>query len=424
MDAKEKEILWLTCIAHALTHFFEVLLPAVTIFVYQDLRTEMPTLRITTVIQVGTMMYLLYGLLALAWGPVADRFGAKYALAAGMFFSGAGYIVAGLAHSIAAMWVAFAVVGVGIAAYHPAGLALISKTISQRGRALGINGICGTIGFMTAPLFGGICGYVYGWRITFVIAGIIGIVAGLSMFLLRGRENRDTEKTVVAPVAGDKSMFYFAIFCIAMAVNGIVYRGNIIAMPLVFEENMASVMGWLDNRTWLGIDGIGGRDGEIMTLGATLLLTFVYTFGMVGQKLGGMAADRYDLRWAYFGFFSVASLPLLGIGMLSGWPLVAAAAIFITFSLGTQPIENSLVARLTPPRWRSTFYAVKFIFVFGVGTLAVYIVSGAKNVWGTGSVYYILSLAMVLLLLLIGGLIYISRETNLHQRQAKPAVMS
>ena len=80
------------------------------------------------------------------------------------------------------------------------------------------------------------------------------------------------------------------------------------------------------------------------------------------------------MRWAYLTFF-VSALPfLLLMTMLQGLPLVVVAGGFVLFSLGMQPIENSLVAVLSPPRWRSVTYGVKFTLVFGAGSLAVYMV--------------------------------------------------
>ena len=36
-----------------------------------------------------------------------------------------------------------------------------------------------------------------------------------------------------------------------------------------------------------------------------------------------------------------------------------------------QPLENTLVARLTPPELHSSAYGLKFVLTFGVGALSV-----------------------------------------------------
>ena len=63
--------------------------------------------------------------------------------------------------------------------------------------------------------------------------------------------------------------------------------------------------------------------------------------------------------------------------LLGGLPLVGSAAAFVFFSLGMQPIENSLFARYAPPHRRATVYGLKFVCTFGVGSLAVWLVRWA-----------------------------------------------
>src|SRR5690606_36870016 len=95
--------------------------------------------------------------------------------------------------------------------------------------------------------------------------------------------------------------------------------------------------------------------------------------------------------------FHLCSLPaLLAMTLLAGWPLVASAGLFVFFSLGMQPIENSLLAHYTPPRRRATIYGIKALCVFGVGSLAVWLVRWAIEFGGL--TYAILCLAGVVML--------------------------
>ncbi|HCN07623.1 MAG TPA: hypothetical protein DIT01_06785 [Lentisphaeria bacterium] len=414
----ERQIIQFTCAAHFLTHFFELLLPSVTMFLYRDLKASIPDLEISTVLEVGTMMYLLYGLLALVWGPIADRFGAKLALGLGMIFAGIGYIIAGAATGIPQLWIAFAFVGIGIAAYHPAGIGLISKTIRERGRALGINGVWGTLGIASAPFVGGIGGFYFGWRALFVTVGIFGLIAGTIMFCVKGREARDVERTTVDALPSGTAVNCFLVICLSMCLSGIVYRGNMLVLPIHFEENIGAIIAWLNQQSWFGIETITGKDGKEKTLGATMLLTGAYLIAIPGQRIAGRIADRYDLRWSYLFFYGLSLPGLLGLAMFSGFPVIIAAGAFVLFGIGMQPIENSLVARLTPPRWRSTFFAIKFVLVLGLSFVAVYIVGYTMERWNTAAVYWVLSALMVGVVAIISLVIFISRDISVHQRQA------
>src|SRR6185503_7274226 len=77
----------------------------------------------------------------------------------------------------------------------------------------------------------------------------------------------------------------FVLLCVAAMLGGLSYRGNTLIQPAYFAER---------------VPGLG--------FGATTSL--VYLFGIGGQYLGGILADRRDLRWLYFGFHAL-SLPAL-----------------------------------------------------------------------------------------------------------------
>ncbi len=134
--------------------------------------------------------------------------------------------------------------------------------------------------------------------------------------------------------------------------------------------------------------------------------------GIFGQMLGGKLADRFDLRYAYLAVHA-ASVPfLLAMAWTTDYVLAACAAMYVFFSLGMQPIENSLVAALTPARWRSTSFAIKFILVFGVGATAVHLVGKVKAAYSLEAVYVFLAAVAFLLVSSILGVIIASRKIH------------
>ncbi|MFQ5601407.1 MAG: hypothetical protein ACE5G2_12755, partial [Candidatus Krumholzibacteriia bacterium] len=82
---------------------------------------------------------------------------------------------------------------------------------------------------------------------------------------------------------------------------------------------------------------------------------------------------------------------------------------FVLFSLGMQPIENSLVARFTPERWRSTSYGVKFVLNLGVGSLAVFAVTALQKDGEFALVYLVLGAVVGLVCAATGLLLHRSR---------------
>jgi FSR family fosmidomycin resistance protein-like MFS transporter len=97
------------------------------------------------------------------------------------------------------------------------------------------------------------------------------------------------------------------------------------------------------------------------------------------------------------------------MGFLTEQPLVMAAAAYVFFALGIQPIENSLIAKFTPQKWRSTGYGISSVLIFGVGALAVYLVGWVKDQWYLGAVYLVSGGFIALIIL---GIIVLIRATR------------
>jgi hypothetical protein len=75
-----------------------------------------------------------------------------------------------------------------------------------------------------------------------------------------------------------------------------------------------------------------------------------------------------------------------------------------------QPIENSLIAGITPARWRSTSYAVKFALNFGVGATVVQLIAPIKTRYSLEMVYAFLGGVVFLLAASAATMLLVSRR--------------
>jgi FSR family fosmidomycin resistance protein-like MFS transporter len=165
----------------------------------------------------------------------------------------------------------------------------------------------------------------------------------------------------------------FALLCLAALLGGFNYRANSVAQPALFSERI-----------------------DFLSYG--LATSLAMCAGIGGQYLGGRIADRFPLMTSYL-LFHLASLPMvLLIPYSTEYALFAVAGLYAFFALGMQPIENSLYAQLTPERWRSTAYGLKFTLTFGIGASAVAMVEWVAPSQGFVGVYHVLAL-------LVGGII-------------------
>lgn len=393
----ERNVLLITCPCHFLTHFFVLVFPAVTMPMVATL--GMP---LEDVVKLSFVMYLAYGLGALPAGFLVDQWQARGMLVIGLVLMGGGMLLAGAFPDPAAMAAFLGIVGAGASIYHPAGLALISRTVRQRGYAMGINGVFGNLGIASAPLLTGILTWLFSWQATFMILGAAGIVTGLLLALLRVDETVSRQSKAVA-AGGTDLVRYFLILCVGLVFAGIAYRGNMLLLPAYLELNTTFFRDLIESFSFIKPQGTG-------TLAATVLASLVLLTGIFGQILGGRLADRMDLRRAYL-LVHAASLPFIFLmAFTTEYWLALCAAMYIFFSLGMQPVENSLIAALTPTRWRSTSYAIKFVLNFGIGASAVYIIGAVKTAYSLESVYVFLSGVTLLLITSIAVLLVSSRN--------------
>jgi MFS family permease len=263
--------------------------------------------------------------------------------------------------------------------YHPVGMSLISRHIADaRGRAFGVNGVFGSAAIALTPvLTAGLCTHL-GWQTTYRVVGYAMCGVAVASAFLRIDERRDVAAVVRDPVAVTRDpqlrlpWLPLTVLFVAATLGGVSYRGMTLVQPAYFAARVPEV-------------GFG------------VATSLVYTLGIVGQYVGGRLADRHDLRRLYLAFHACSLPALLLMAALAGVPLLGVASLFVFFNVGTDPIENSLLASLIPPRWRATVFGTKFVVTFGVGSLAVWLVSWADSTGGLSLV--LLCLAGVVLLI-------------------------
>ncbi len=357
LTVNERHTLLLTGVAHFGCHLAMLIFPTVAVALARE-----EGLPLETVLGWSFAGYFIFGLGALPVGLITDRLRARWVVRVGVLGIGPAMMLVALATPGAALALALGGVGAFASVYHPAGMSLISRTIHHRGKALGINGICGNIGIAAAPVLTEWLSLNWGWRGAYTAVGGLLLVMGLLVSFRRIEEPKPGEaKRDEHHHAPFERLKLFLILMVAMTLAGLSYRASTVAQPAFFAER---------------VDFIG--------YGAAT--SIVYIMATFGQYLSGYLADRYDLRVLYMLAHGLGIPFVLAMVALSGAPLLACAAVFVFFNVGMQPIENSLVARFTPDRWRSTGYGLKFTVTFSIG---------AFSVWGVKAIIANSSIAMV-----------------------------
>ncbi len=382
----ETKILIFTSLAHFLFHYYELLLPALAIPMMLSLKLDLPS-----VLKLSFLMYLLTGIGSLPAGYLSDRLGKKNSIIIFFLGSSVSLILASFMHERTAFVLLFGMVGLFSSICHPAVMGLISVGVKNIGTALGINGVSGAIGLTSAPFIGALLNWIGGWRFAFAASGIIGLTAGIMMIISRVEEKKVRElapaKSRKTAKAKNNNIKQFIILCVIMTFGGLAYRANSLVLPSYIELNANFLSGLLGS--------FSSKLSGINTVASSVFVSIAYIFGMAGALIGGRLADRFELKRLYLTFYFAAFPISLLMAVASGFPLVMLAALYLFFTLGTQPIENSLVAKYTPEKWRSTAYGIKFILVFGISSVAVYVVGWIKAAYSLASVYNAIGIVMI-----------------------------
>lgn len=407
MNQNEKIILFIAAAGHFFTHFAMLSFPAMVMPMSRDLG-----LPVSEVVQLSFWMYFLYGVLAALWGWISDRWGHKPALGSGLIIAGAGLVLAGVYPSLSLLSASFALVGVGCSSYHPSGTALVSQGIRERGRALGISGIWGSVGMALVPFAVGMFNFLIGWRGGLVIVGVVGILLGVAGLFAPFHIDKGSDQMQTEPLDDRSARKLFLIFAVALVFGGILFRSFTLILPTFLEYRLGDISEQF--RLWVS-DNIVPIEGSTAfnTLTANIVATFVYVVAIAGQWLGGRAADRYSLKHGYFLFFLSAMPFLLAIVFFKNWIIIPASGLFVLFLLGMQPIENSLVAYLTPAKWRSIGFGLKFTLVFGAGAFGVKLVGLVEKSAGLEAVMQLNLVYNLAIVLIIGVLLLASRKITI-----------
>lgn len=352
----------LSCAGHAYAHLFEPIFFVVALVLPGEL--GLPYAEVLALIVAGKV---LYGLAAPLAGWLGDRWSTTGMIA--VYFCGLGLaaIGVGLAETPGEMLLGLTALGVFGSIYHPVGLAWLVRSATNKGRALGLNGVFGGLGPAVAGLLAGLLSDAYGWRSAFIVPGAAVVGTGvLFLVLVRVGVIVDRHEHLSSPgptVGRREAVRAFTTLALTMLCGGLIYQATQAALPKLFAERLADSMAG-------GLTGVGAA------------VSAVYGVAGVLQFVTGHLADRHAPRTVYR-VLLLAQAPLLALaGYAAGAPLVLAALLAVSANIGVLPAENLLFARYAPPAWRATAFGLKFVLAFGLSAAAVPLVSALHGVAG------------------------------------------
>jgi len=229
-----------------------------------------------------------------------------------------------------------AMIGLGNCVFHPADFSILNGSVSpsRMGRAFGVHGFGGYIGYAAAPVVMFFLGSLIGWREAMLAAGLVGlVVSGViwsqrSDFRDSGVDRGITPGTLLSDIdvlLRPQSVFAFLFFCFtAMGSIGLMSFGP------------TALMGLLGTPAALANSTISAQ----------------ITGSVFGVLMGGVIADRvrrHDMMTALSIVIGMGFLLIVPAFRPSSHLLVMGLFVGVgIFYGGSMPLRDMVVRSITP----------------------------------------------------------------------------
>jgi len=173
---------------------------------------------LTSVEWVVVAYLLVMGSLLLPVGRLGEVRGFKRVYLAGFVIFTVGSVLCGLAPNEGWLVACRVLQACGAAAITAMGPAVIARTFdaSERGRALGLNGVSVSLGLSLGPVLGGLLTQAASWRSIFLINAPIGVIAILWAWRVLPAEGRGKDQSFDLRGAALSGV---ALFCLLLALS-------------------------------------------------------------------------------------------------------------------------------------------------------------------------------------------------------------
>ena len=256
------------------------------------------------------------------FGYLSDRFQLRWMTLAGLLAAGAGIAVSGLvAGSYPLVWIAVAISGIGVAAYHPSATVEAREAGRGTSRAMSLFSVGGNVGVALAPA--GVI-LAVGWfglsgtALLIVPALVLGLVyAAVSWRRLFTRPAATSAATVSEHTTPRQSDDWgaFGRLTVVLAMWSVAYVGTSTFVSLYSIERF-----------------------DVSTAFASIALSVFPAAGAAGTLIGGWLADRFGrLRVVRAGYL-IAAVAVAAIVLAPSAAVVVAAtavlgvALFLPFA--------------------------------------------------------------------------------------------
>ncbi len=305
---------------------------------------------------------LSYGFGQLPTGVLADRFGARILIVAGLIGTAVTAAIVGLTHTYWQMIPCFIALGLLGATYHAPASAFLSQVVplDSRGQSLGTHTIGGGASFLITPVLAvAIASWAGGWRWAFVLLSVPALLmAPLMWALTRGidlqeQAIRDGDCGPVA--AGSNPGHRRNTPAPTVSWREILAAVGVLALLTVVLQVVVSSV-----HSYMPLYLVDRH--SISPEYAGIVVGLVAGGGVLGAPVGGAISDRMGRKWVILLSLALAG-PMLFVALqvpATVWLPVSLAVYGVTIS-ARMPAMESLIADVVQPGKRATVLGIYYL---------------------------------------------------------------
>jgi len=366
--------------AHSLNHSLFLITPPLLLIIMQDLgETSQLALGV-----IGTLSSMIYGFGSLVGGPLSDKINEIKIITISLALAGASTFIFIFASNLFIYSLALFLMSAWASLYHPTANTLISKQFhGQMAEAMGIHGVGGTLGIILTPIMAFSIGIAFGWRISFIVFGVLSILLAILLLRIRSQTVRTQSKVGILELFKIKGLWILLVFNV---VIGLYMKGVEYFLP-----------------TYLTLKPFQALDQEIAKFWAAMAVTLVLAAGTFGQWLGGKVSDRMGSKKVLIVTSVGVLAALLFLQFTPIW-ILGVSAFIVLYGIsfyGHQPALTSLTGIMTPTERRGVVYGIFFFTAFGLGSISQAVVGYFMDKYGSVEPsFYVLTIFAVIALAL------------------------
>jgi MFS family permease len=347
-------------LGHALDHLFLLIFATAVSAIAQDFGVAgwedmMPY-------TVGAFM--MFGFASIPAGRMGDLWGRRQMMLVFFFGMGLSAIGVSLTQTPLQMGVALTVLGVFSAIYHPVGIPMLVQKAVRPGFTIGINGLAGNLGIALAALSTGFLVAWQGWRVAFIVPGLVSIACGFAFAWAAPHESNApaTKKSNSVQLPKHLAWRTFAVMVATATTTSVLFNITTNGNAQLLAERLD---GLVNDPSRLG-----------------MLLATVYAVASLAQLVVGRLLDRFPMKPLFFGVLLLQIVAFGVASQTSGWVWYFAAIAYMVMVFGSIPFNDNMVVRYIDDSMRSRVSGTRIAISFGFSSIAVSLLGPVVKVAG------------------------------------------